>query len=169
MEQFSLEKYLENPSRKVVTREGIPIRIVCWDSPNKGFPIVGFIDDNSSIFVWDKYGYALSGHRKSNRDLFFADDEEKLTEFEKELEMMMVSFSNSNVGSDIRTEMPKDKLHNYAHKLRDLARKELKTNYYTKVIDDKMVFKSELHEQSLQTASSLCRPPTRAPHLRPPP
>lgn len=50
-------------------------------------------------------------------DLFFADEEEELTEFERELEMMMVSFSNGNFGSDVIKEMPKPKLHNYAYRL----------------------------------------------------
>ena len=31
MKQFSLEKWLENPSRKVVTRRGNPVRIICTD------------------------------------------------------------------------------------------------------------------------------------------
>lgn len=29
MEQFSLEEYLENPERKVVTRDGRNVRIIC--------------------------------------------------------------------------------------------------------------------------------------------
>lgn len=31
MEQFSLEKYLKNPNRKIVTRGGKSVRIVCAD------------------------------------------------------------------------------------------------------------------------------------------
>ncbi len=77
MEQFSLEKYLENPSRKVVTRDGKPVRIVCWDSPNKAFPVVGFIDNNPTVFVWDYYGYSKTGHVESNCDLFFADENQE--------------------------------------------------------------------------------------------
>ena len=36
-----------------------------------------------------------------------------------------------------------------------MARKELEANYYTKVLDDRMVFKSELHATDLQTAYSM--------------
>lgn len=31
MEQFNLNKYLENPDRKLVTREGNSVRIICTD------------------------------------------------------------------------------------------------------------------------------------------
>ena len=83
MEQFNLEKWLKDKSRKVVTRDGKSVRIVCWDSPNKTFPIVGFIGDNPTVFVWDNYGYSHAGHVESKNDLFFADEEENLSEDEK--------------------------------------------------------------------------------------
>ena len=44
MEQFSLEKYLANPSRKVVTRDGRNVRIVCTDKIDLNFPIVALIE-----------------------------------------------------------------------------------------------------------------------------
>ena len=39
--------------------------------------------------------------------------------------------------------------------LLDLARKELEENYYTKVLDDRMVFKSQLHNSDLQHAYEM--------------
>ena len=48
MEQFSLEKYLANPSRKVVTRSGHSVRIICTD--RKAFQaepsrkVIGLVD-----------------------------------------------------------------------------------------------------------------------------
>ena len=44
MEQFSLEKYLANPSRKVVTSSGRNVRIVCTDKRDLNFPIVALIE-----------------------------------------------------------------------------------------------------------------------------
>lgn len=38
MEQFTLDKYLENPERKVVTGVGEPVRILCTD-------LKGFVED----------------------------------------------------------------------------------------------------------------------------
>ena len=55
MEQFNLEKYLKNPYRKVVTRGGRAVRIVCTDRKfeflNVQYPVMalikGFDDDNN--------------------------------------------------------------------------------------------------------------------------
>ena len=47
MEQFSLEKYLANPSRKVVTRNGRNARIICTDRRDLNFPIIALIENIS--------------------------------------------------------------------------------------------------------------------------
>ena len=47
MEQFSLEKYLANPSRKVVTRDGRNARIICTDRRDLNFPIIALIENIS--------------------------------------------------------------------------------------------------------------------------
>lgn len=47
MEQFSLEKYLANPSRKVVTRDGRRARIICTDRRDLNFPIIALIENIS--------------------------------------------------------------------------------------------------------------------------
>ena len=47
MEQFSLEKYLANPSRKVVTRVGQNARIICTDRRDLNFPIIALIENIS--------------------------------------------------------------------------------------------------------------------------
>lgn len=44
MKQFSLNEYLANPSRKVVTRDGHSVRIICTDA-NRFFPIVALIEE----------------------------------------------------------------------------------------------------------------------------
>lgn len=85
MKKFDLDTWLKNKSRKIVTRTGKPVRIVCWDSPNKAFPIIGFIDNEPEIFVWDCFGYCCEGHIETEFDLFFADEEEEeLTVFNDE-------------------------------------------------------------------------------------
>ena len=42
MKRFSLQEYLANPSQKVVTRDGKPVRILCTDAKGD-YPIVGLI------------------------------------------------------------------------------------------------------------------------------
>ena len=148
MEQFNLEEYKKNSNRKVVTRRGNPVRIICTDRKHgeDDLPIV-FLekcgDGGEFLFACKSDGTA-DYHYATLYDLFFADEEEELTEFEKELERMMVSFSNGNLGSDVRKEMPKQKLHNCAHRLLDLARKEILKglpNFESKYIENLCMLK----------------------------
>ena len=44
MEKFNLEKYLANPSRKLVTRDGRRARIVCTDKRELNYPIIALIE-----------------------------------------------------------------------------------------------------------------------------
>ena len=74
MIQFNLKEYLENPNRKVVTREGKPVRILCTDKKCEGcsvYPVVALIDfgysELSAYFTEDgTYDSVPSG-----LDLFF--------------------------------------------------------------------------------------------------
>ena len=75
MEQFSLEKYLANPSRKVVTRDGRRVRVICTDMKSTTYPVVALIENCSSGFeqliTFSKNGeYAVN--ESSRSDLFFA-------------------------------------------------------------------------------------------------
>ena len=74
MKPFSLEEYLKDPSRKVVTRDGRPVRIICTD--RKGdTPIIALVNDAND---GQEYGYAFYSDGKFFRDgneesdLFFA-------------------------------------------------------------------------------------------------
>ena len=74
MEQFSLEKYLANPSRKVVTRDGREARIICTDMKSTTYPVVALIENGSGyeeLITFSKNGeYAVN--ESSRSDLFFA-------------------------------------------------------------------------------------------------
>ena len=75
MKQFNLQKYLANPNRQVVTRDGRKVRIICTD--RKGLdvkPIVALItlpncDEIVKCFWAD--GIEVRGEENRN-DLFFA-------------------------------------------------------------------------------------------------
>ena len=74
MEQFSLEKYLANPSRKVVTGDGRPVRIICTDMKSYNEKIVGLIMSDTgieSIFTWTQQGKQYFNTDTPN-DLFFS-------------------------------------------------------------------------------------------------
>ena len=75
MEQFSLEKYLANPSRKVVTRDGCPVRILCTDKRDLNFPIIALIENISgggefAIYYTKDGKFYING--STDFDLFFA-------------------------------------------------------------------------------------------------
>lgn len=84
MRQFNLKEWLDNKDMTVITRDGKSVRIICWDAPNKAFPIVGFIDGSFSCYSWDPFGYYTANHVKNNYDLFFECDKPGMfTEFER--------------------------------------------------------------------------------------
>ena len=75
MKQFSLEEYLKNPSRKVVTREGRNVnRILCTDARGQ-YPIVALVEaldnGNESAFSYTKDG-RFYPNEEHIYDLFFA-------------------------------------------------------------------------------------------------
>ena len=74
MKEFSLEEYLKNPDREVVTRDGRKVRIVCTD--RKGdTPIIALVYNANE---GQEYAYAFYSdgkyfrYRDEKTDLFFA-------------------------------------------------------------------------------------------------
>ena len=56
MKRFSLEEYLKNPSKKVVTRMGRKVRIICTDRGDSIYPVVALVkDDNRKLDVLVTY------------------------------------------------------------------------------------------------------------------
>ena len=75
MKPFSLEKYLKDPSRKVVTRDGRKVRIICTDRVGI-FPIIGLISSDSIAdfeeIVWYTKEGVCDTSTEKRHDLFFA-------------------------------------------------------------------------------------------------
>ena len=75
MKQFDLKEYLANPSRKVVTRNGRNVRIICTDKKGYEYPIVALIENKLEGFEGVLY-YTKDGKYTANEssicDLFFA-------------------------------------------------------------------------------------------------
>lgn len=74
MKKFSLEEYIKNPNRKIVTRDGKSVRIICTDKRKSVYPIIALCltDDGSerlSSYLPNGKEYLNSD---SYRDLFFA-------------------------------------------------------------------------------------------------
>lgn len=125
MEQFNLDTWLQDKSRKICTRDGRPVRIVCWDIKSNT-PIIAAIQWNDERE--DCYFYNTIGRCANNVaeiDLFFADVEERLNEFEKAVKQVIwtaYNYDDCSNGKDV------DDIYNVkatSKTLLDLARKEL--------------------------------------------
>ena len=71
MKQFNLEEYLKNPNKKVVTRDGESVRIICTDYYGEK-PIIAKIEVCEHSYPFYEDGNFLSYGEPSNCDLFFA-------------------------------------------------------------------------------------------------
>ena len=76
MEQFSLEKYLANPSRKVVTRDGRNARVISTDMNCENYPIVALVQISDKYPTEEINTYTENGELDIEHpyrdDLFFA-------------------------------------------------------------------------------------------------
>lgn len=73
MKQFSLDEYLKNPLKKVVTRDGRDVRIICTDFDNLNFPVIGEIEGSNWPISFTTKG-VFNSYGTSNYDLFFAQE-----------------------------------------------------------------------------------------------
>ena len=73
MKAFSLDEYIKNPKRKVVTRDGRNVRIVCTDVKSESYPVLALVDNGDEEIC---NSYTKEGRFRTNnevpRDLFFA-------------------------------------------------------------------------------------------------
>lgn len=126
MEQFNVDKWLQDKSRKVVTRDRREVRIVFTEAKNDNYPILALVQQKTETKKEQPHLFSTHGvyevGRESCIDLFFADNDE-LTEFEKELNRIVISFS------DAHAYMDETEIHHYSKGLLDLARKELQPEF----------------------------------------
>ena len=129
MKQFNLEEYLQNPDRKVVTRDGRNVRIMCTNvkqgtdmGDDTPVPVFALIDNGEEIgecgFYYPSDGKFLRTDRRHSNDLFFADGEEELTEFERAVADLIYTDCDSIEEIEIKKD---------AARLLELAKGELKT------------------------------------------
>lgn len=81
MKPFNLKEYLADPSRKVVTRDGRPVRIICTDLTEE-YPVVGAVRDVDNNILYARR-YSAEGkivfegraHEEQDEplDLFFVE------------------------------------------------------------------------------------------------
>ena len=82
MKQFSLDEYLKNPSRKVVTRDGRSVRIRCTDRKSEEQPIVALVEslteDSEYVGTYRKDGRWSTSGCASDLDLFFTPEKKDM-------------------------------------------------------------------------------------------
>ena len=74
MKQFNLQEYLAHPERKVVTRDGRPVRIICtdWDAEDGQIVAIVTKDDKKSVLLYYENRTYFGLDSASVDDLFFA-------------------------------------------------------------------------------------------------
>jgi len=131
MKEFNLEEYLKNPDRKVVTRDGNIVEIIY--TKGKGmFPVI-VIDpyEEGETEPWQvtENGKLFYDGDNDPLDIFFADEEEELTEFEKAIYQHTCTIVISCSGEVYGDKELKPIVKGIAKELLDLARKELEKEY----------------------------------------
>ena len=80
MRPFNLDEYLKNPSRKVVTKDGRNVRILCTDARGS-FPIVALVeasnDVRDNIYIYTKEGHYYEPRSSFPNNLFFAPEKKE--------------------------------------------------------------------------------------------
>lgn len=78
MKQFNLEEYLTNPSKKVITRSGNSVRILCTDAKGN-FPIIALVKtyNGSETVLRLKENGRFYNDTENSSDLFFATEKKE--------------------------------------------------------------------------------------------
>lgn len=83
MKQFNLKEHLENPERKIVTRGGRDVRIICTNRKSKDYPIVALVAvlPDRTGNCEETYHYTINGEwvkgETHSSDLFFAPEKKE--------------------------------------------------------------------------------------------
>lgn len=78
MRQFNLQVYLENPDRKIVTRDGCKARVICTNRNSERYPVVALVQRGifENTYCYTRDGLCLGDIRALN-DLFFVPEKKE--------------------------------------------------------------------------------------------
>ncbi len=121
---------IESGEYKVVTCDGFPARIICWDSPiDKDRPIICIVfDDQIEQYKVDgRFDY----HETTNYDLFIITPEPELSEFEKAFLERVFHQKAEDLDEENRENFRED-----ARCVLELARKQLQQEIRAEALKD---------------------------------
>ena len=78
MKQFNLQEYLKNPTKKVITRDGRSVKIICTNAKGN-FPIIALVETyngNETVLRLKENGRFYNDTENSS-DLFFAPEKKE--------------------------------------------------------------------------------------------
>ena len=72
MKPFNIKEYNADPSRKIITRDGRPVRILCTDA-RRSYPVGALIEDedNKEDYLYTYLPDGTMGGMRGENDLFF--------------------------------------------------------------------------------------------------
>ena len=73
MKQFNLDEYLKDTSKKVVTREGRPVKIHCTNFASDN-PVIATMGDDEYSYSFSRDGKFIKDIDESDHDLFFTSE-----------------------------------------------------------------------------------------------
>ena len=78
MKQFNLTEYLENPDKRIITRDGRSVRIICTDAKGN-FPIIVLVETYSGAetVLRLKENGRFYNDTENSSDLFFAPEKKE--------------------------------------------------------------------------------------------
>lgn len=79
MKRFNLQEYLKNPDRKIITRNGKSVRIICVNKLDCRYPVVALVrvcDDCENTGGYTEDGW-FGTHGQSESDLFFVPEKKE--------------------------------------------------------------------------------------------
>ena len=75
MKQFNLQEYLKNPDRKIITRDGKSVRIICTNRLDENYPVIALVKDEytEKFYSYSKFGKIFQyANGDCELDLLFA-------------------------------------------------------------------------------------------------
>lgn len=122
---------IESGEYKVETRNGRPVRIICWDmdSYNQIVALVANYPNYNGSLSEHIFSYGMNGRYSATaenaEDLFIVTPEPEMSEFEKRLQEVLFEHATTNSSAE-------EKAHQYSAELLSLAKQQLSVRIIAK-------------------------------------